>query len=76
MCCAACKGFSLGGRVHTVTDPAGRAWTFEDHPRLGPIILRKDGNPMARQPGDHSTFWAALQGWSDRRGRHNPLLNE
>jgi len=65
LCCASCTGFSLtlGGRDHTVTDDRGRVWDFEQHPWCGPIVLRRDGNPKARQPGSRSRFWPAYEAW-------------
>lgn len=67
MCCIGCGGlsFSLGGRDHMITDVQGKPWTFENHPHFGPIVLRKDGNPKARQPGSRSRFWPAYEAWRD-----------
>lgn len=53
----------MGGPDHTVTDNSGRAWTFEQHPWCGPIVLRRDGQPKARQPGSRSRFWPAYEAW-------------
>lgn len=66
MCCVGCKGLSLtpGGRVHAIHDAAGRRWIFEQHHYCGPIVLRKDGEPKARQPGSRSPFWPAYEAWS------------
>lgn len=65
LCCIGWQGLSLttGGSDHTVRDSLGRAWTFELHPWCGPIVLRKDGNPKACQPGSRSPFWPAYEAW-------------
>lgn len=69
LCCTACQGLSLttGGTDHTITDNLGWAWTFEDHPYCGPVILSRDGNPKARQPGSRSRFWPAYEAWRNAR---------
>lgn len=64
MCCVACSGgLNLSRRDHVITDDKGRQWTFEMHPWCGPIVLRRDGNPKARQPGSRSPFWGAFNPW-------------
>lgn len=69
MCCIGCNGLSLslGGTDHTIVDEAGGSWTFEMHPYCGPMVLRKDGEPKARQPGSRSAFWPAFERWSAAR---------
>jgi len=67
-CCIKCSrlvSLTLAAPEHSVTDATGQAWIFEQHPMFGPIILRKDGNPKARQPGSRSKFWPAWQAWHD-----------
>ena len=54
--------------VHTLT-VAGRRVTFEAHRHLGPILLRADGEPRARQPGPRSEFWPAWERWRKRTER-------
>lgn len=65
MCCVRCTGLSLttSGPEHTVTDATGRTWRFEQHHYCGPIVLRQDGEPKARQPGSRSPFWPAYEAW-------------
>lgn len=41
----------------------GKVWIFEDSDRFGPLILRKDGIPAKRQPGDQSPFWEPHSLW-------------
>jgi len=53
----------------TVTDYAGRSWTFEMHRMFGPLVLRADGQPRDRQPGPRSSFWPAFETW---RAAHRP----
>jgi len=69
MCCVHCQGvsISLAGPEHVITDSRGRTWRFEDHHYCGPIVLRNDGEPKARQPGSRSTFWPAYEAWSKAR---------
>lgn len=52
-----------GEREHVITDQAGKAWRFEMHRICGPIVLRADGQPKARQPGSRSPFWPAFEAW-------------
>jgi hypothetical protein len=61
--CNTCTGADL--EPHTVTDAAGRTWSFEAHRIFGPLVLRKDGEPAARQPGSRSSFWPAFMAWND-----------
>lgn len=74
LCCVSCQGLSLtrGGREHTVHDASGRSWTFEQHPYCGPIVLRKDGDPKARQPGSRSPFWQAYTAWQRAQAKPDP----
>lgn len=67
LCCIGCNGLSLtlGGRDHTIVDDAGRSWSFEDHRYFGPIVLRKDGEPRAVQPGSQG-FMSAAGTWASR----------
>lgn len=69
LCCIGCNGLSLslGGRDHTIVDDAGRSWFFEMHPYCGPMVLRKDGQPKAHQPGGRSPFWPAFDRWNAAR---------
>lgn len=68
LCCVQCSGLvslTLAAPDYTVTDTAGNIWSFEQHPMFGPIVLRKDGGPKARQPGSRSKFWPAWYAWHD-----------
>jgi hypothetical protein len=56
---------SFGGPDRKITDADGKAWTFEDHPQFGPIVLNARGDPAASQPGSRSAFWPAWKAWSD-----------
>ena len=51
----------------TVFDARGRKWTFENTRMFGPIVLRADGEPAARQPGSRSAFWPAWEKWRAER---------
>ncbi len=59
----------FGGPVFTI-DVEGKAVTFEDHWRIGPQVLKKNGDPYARQPGPRDPFWEAYATW--RVGRGSP----
>lgn len=59
--CSCCGQSSAG--VHTITDASGRAWTFENTRMFGPFVLGKNGDPLKRQPGRRSRFWAAYDEW-------------
>ena len=74
LCCVGCSGggiLTLAAPLHTITDVDGRPWLFENHPRFGPIVLRKDGNPKARQPGSRSKFWPAWEAWRNQQANIN-----
>ena len=69
MCCIGCNGLRLttSGPEHVISDAKGRPWRFELHHYCGPIVLRQNGEPKARQPGSRSPFWAAYEAWSKAR---------
>lgn len=46
-----------------VIDVHGKIFRFEDSDQFGPVIIRKDGEPAARQPGERSHFWNAHHLW-------------
>lgn len=56
---------SWGGPDRTIKDSDGKVWTFEDHPRFGPIILNARGAMADPQPGSRSVFWPAWEAWRD-----------
>lgn len=58
-----CGSCNPGSRERTVTDARGRTWIFEVHYFCGPMVLRQDGEPRARQPGSRSPFWPAFEVW-------------
>jgi hypothetical protein len=64
MCCQSC---AEGRAEHVITDAAGRLWRFETHHFCGPMVLRQDGQPKARQPGCRSAFWPAFDAWNTAR---------
>ena len=47
----------------TVTGASGRVYRFEFDRWGGPMLLRKDGEPMKRQPGEGHEFWKAFWPW-------------
>jgi hypothetical protein len=60
---------SWGGPDRQITDATGKVWSFEDHPRCGPIVLNKRGDPDDKQPGQRSPFWHAWGCWNDQGKR-------
>lgn len=63
--CACCQA----APEHTLTDAHGRVWRFEQHRMFGPLILRADGEPAARQPGSRSAFWPAWKAWRTQQSK-------
>lgn len=55
-----------GGPTRFITDARGKEWRFEDHPRFGPVTLKKNDDPETNQPGEGSLFWPAHKAWSDQ----------
>ena len=64
---------SLAGPTRTITDATGKRWTFEMHHYCSPIVLNKRGDPMERQPGEHSPFWHAVTRWAQGGYRLNGI---
>ena len=50
-----------------IVDAVGKKWSFSWHSFLGPTVLKKNGDPMAKQPGEKSAFWPALAAWQKAR---------
>ena len=50
------------------TDKNGKLWRWEFSPRFGPLFLRKDGEPLSRQPirADHRA-WVPFDSWMKER---------
>jgi hypothetical protein len=46
----------------------GRMWRWEFSKWTGPLFLRADGEPMARQPGAKNPVWAAFEKWQKENG--------
>jgi hypothetical protein len=51
----------------TVTGASGRVYRFDFDERFGPLVLAKNGKPLATQPGDRHEFWPAFEAWHDAR---------
>lgn len=51
-----------------LTLPGGAVYRFDWHRYLGPIFVRTDGEPLARQPSARNPMWKAFAAW-DRQGR-------
>jgi hypothetical protein len=64
--CLRCTGgvcIMVGGPDRVIVDARGRRWRFEDHPRFGPVIVDRKGDPKSAQPGERSPFWDAYEAW-------------
>ena len=59
---------SFGGPDRKIRDATGRVWKFEMHPRFGPIVLDRRGDPVDKQPGERSPFWTAVDLWAKQGG--------
>lgn len=65
-------GFACdSGPVHRI-EVNGRVFRFEDHPHFGPTVVRIDGEPRLKQPGEDSPFWPAYTNWRRDQGRAQP----
>lgn len=54
------------GPFYHIIDYDGKDWYFEMHHYCGPATLRKDGEPMKRQPGEKSPFWFVVTDWAQQ----------
>lgn len=52
----------LAGPVHEIEDSYGKPWRFE-MTYFGPVVIRKDGDPVKTQPPYGSRFWPAFEKW-------------
>ena len=59
---------SYGGQNRKIRDATGKEWKFEMHPRFGPAVLDRRGEPVDDQPGPLSPFWAAVTLWAQQGG--------
>ena len=41
----------------------GRQYRWDFHEYCGPLFLRKDGEPLKRQPGEHHPVWDVFNKW-------------
>lgn len=57
---------SMGGPDRKIRDQAGKGFTFEDHPRFGPFVLNKRGDPKPKQPGQRASFWRVYAWWCEQ----------
>lgn len=57
---------SMGGPDRKIRDHDGKEFMFEDHPRFGPILLNKRGDPVRNQPGEKSSFWSVYGWWCEQ----------
>ena len=64
----------VGGPDRVIVDRLNKKWLFEDHPYCGPVVIGKNGDPLANQPPESSPFWEAVQCWYDQGKRTRPPL--
>jgi hypothetical protein len=54
----------------------GKMWRWDFHNYLGPTFLKKNGDPLARQPGARNPVWEAFGEWvkqyDERRKSRSP----
>jgi hypothetical protein len=50
----------------------GKRWAWEFSPRFGPLYLRKDGEPMERQPSEKHPVWDAFDKWFKKWDKVHP----
>ena len=41
----------------------GRTYRWDFHRYMGPTFLRKDGQVLKNQPGEHHPVWPAFDAW-------------
>lgn len=58
--------------AYKLKDGNGKVWLFENHRYCGPMTLKKNGDPCARQPGARSPFWPAYAKWFKRNFKKGP----
>lgn len=63
---------SYGGPNRQIKDATGKAWRFEMHPYCGPAVQGDDGELAAKQPGESSPFWAAVNLWAQQGAAIGP----
>lgn len=54
---------TLASPFYKLKDHRGVVHLMEFHTRFGPIFLRKDGEPLAKQPGERNPVWKAFNLW-------------
>jgi hypothetical protein len=57
---------SMGNETVILRDADGRQWLMEWHHYFGPSAVKKNGDPMKNQPGEHSRFWVIAKLWHDQ----------
>jgi hypothetical protein len=51
----------------TVTGASGKTYRFDFDEMFGPLVLAKNGKPLATQPSERHEFWPAFEAWHDAR---------
>jgi hypothetical protein len=65
----------IAGGIVTVADVFEHGgFTFEFNRRIGPVLLRRDGEPYARQPGEKHPFWKAFDEWHAANVKPDPTV--
>lgn len=54
---------AYAGPFQKIVDSTGKEWFFEMHSYCGPVVLKKDGDPMKNQPNEKSDFWEVVSRW-------------
>ena len=58
-----CRECSHGQWNGEGKDKNGKVWTWEFNPMFGPMFVKKDGEPMARQPMEKHPAWGPFEAW-------------
>lgn len=49
-----------------------RTYRWDFHSYLGPLFLKKDGDPLKRQPGEHHPVWPHFEKWLEDYRKRKP----
>ncbi len=61
---AYCRECSHGRFMGSGVDSNGKEWRWSFNSRFGPLFLRKDGEPLKRQPWrEDAPVWDAFDAW-------------
>ena len=63
-----CPDCSHAGYFGEGSDIKGKLWRWSFNPMFGPLFLRKDGEPVERQPmRENHPAWGPFEKWAKER---------